>query len=321
MDDHLRSSEIEKPDPTIGTPEQDGMYFPGQQEGPDTCAIRCQETIIKLFTGVDPGEEALVREAEEHGWYTPGGGTEIPDVGNLLELHGIPVNRYEDATVFHMASELGQGHKVIIGVDAEDLWRENPILEEIQRFFGLDGANHAVLVTGIDTSDLNDVRVILSDPGTGEAAASYPMVQFLDAWKDSDFFMVATEETAPAWLPEMANFDYGLGHIAFLGGLDFDRVTELLDQPEAWDSWFAPATESGTETWMGGQVNALDPYFPPGGPDLSTPDGHGPSNAPGHGASPDGHDGISFGGYYNADDSYHYTSNDSDYEQDTDEDA
>ncbi|MEN6341167.1 MAG: hypothetical protein ABFC89_01270 [Methanospirillum sp.] len=320
MNDHLDSSEIRRPDPTIGTPEQDGNDFPGQQGYPDTCAIRCQEAIIKQFTGTDPGEAALVLEADSHGWYTPGGGTPITDIGNLLELHGIPVNRYVEADVFHLASELGQGHKVIIGVDADDLWRENPIMERIQQLVGVDGANHAVLVTGIDTTDPSDVQVILSDPGSGEAAASYPMVQFLDAWKDSDFFMVATEQTAPAWLPEMANFDYGLGHIPFLGGLDFDRVTELVDQSESWDSWFAPSP-GDTDGWTGGPIDALAPPLLPRPPDLFAPDGHDPSRAPDHDTGPDDPGGVSFGGYYNADDSYHYTSNDSDYESDTDEDT
>lgn len=302
MDEHLKSSEIERPDPTIGTPDQDAMAFPGQQEGPDTCAIRCQETIIREFTGIDPGEEALVREAGERGWYAPGDGTALADVGNLLELHGIPVHRYAEANVLHLASELGQGHKVIIGVDADDLWRDHPLLEELQRITGLDAANHAVLAIGLDTTDPDDVRVILSDPGTGEASASYPMVQFLDAWRDSDFFMVATDQTAPAWLPEMANFDYGLGHIAFLGGIDFDTVAGMADQPDAWDDWFGGETSAESDLSPVAPIDALDPYVPPAPPDLSPGGEHV--------------DVISFGGYYNADESYHYTSDDSNDEPD-----
>src|SRR3712207_7822622 len=41
-------------------------------------------------------------------------------------------------------------------------------------------------------------QVIISDPGTGEAAATYPLGQFLDAWRESEFRMIATEEPAPS---------------------------------------------------------------------------------------------------------------------------
>jgi hypothetical protein len=98
------AANIQRLDPTIGSPQQDNLLFPGQQSYPDTCAIRCQEYILTQFWGYPIDEGALVREAKEQGWYTPGGGTQPQDVGNLLELHGVPVNRYYDATLFHLAN-------------------------------------------------------------------------------------------------------------------------------------------------------------------------------------------------------------------------
>lgn len=232
------SATIQQPDPTIGSPQQDSRLFPGQQSYSDTCAIRCQEYVLTQFWGCPIDEGALVHEAMDHGWYTPGGGTQLVDIGNLLELHGIGVNRYAEATVFHLANELAQGHKVIIGVDSGELWNQHPILEKLEDFFGTQGADHAVVVSGIDTSDPNDVHVIVSDPGTGEAVASYPMTQFLDAWADSQFFMVATQEPPPQalHLPEMANFDYGLGHLPYVAGMPYDQFLTLEDQPELWAS-------------------------------------------------------------------------------------
>jgi hypothetical protein len=152
----------------------------------------------------------LVQEAADNGWYTPGGGTPPEYSGNLLELHGVPVNNYEDATTYDLANELAQGHKVIVGVDAFELWDKADKGEKPANMTD----NHAVVVSGIDTSDPNDIRVIVSDPGTGEAAASYPMNQFVAAWKDSSFSITATEEPAPSSQPEMANFDYEAGHIS-----------------------------------------------------------------------------------------------------------
>lgn len=234
-DEHLASERVEanemadphhftRPDPVLGTPQSDGDYFPGQQSYSDTCAIRCQEFIIRQYTGIDAPEKLFVDEARAHGWYEDGHGTKPQDVGKLLELHGIAVNRYVHANQWHLASELMQGHKVIIGVDSDDLWRQNPILTDLRHLFGLGVADHAVVVSGIDTTDPDHVQVIVSDPGTGEAAAHYPLEQFVSAWRDSDFFMVATQEPPPPHLdlPEMSHFDYDAGHIDHAGDLSWD---------------------------------------------------------------------------------------------------
>lgn len=221
------------PDPMVGPGGKAAPLFPGQQEHQDTCAIRSQEFIIKQFTGHDIPEDTLIQEAEQNGWYQPGHGTSQDDVGKLLELHGIPVNRYEHANIFNLTSELAQGHRVIIGVDSEELWKQHPILHEISGFFGLNGADHAVVVSGIDTSDPEHIKVIISDPGTGDAAKSYPMDQFVEAWEGSDFTMVTTQNTAPSHLPEMANFDYATGNI---GNYSYGELLHHVGVSEAMDT-------------------------------------------------------------------------------------
>ncbi|QZY56856.1 hypothetical protein [Crassaminicella profunda] len=230
---------IQKPDPVIGTPEEDSEFFPGQQSFQDTCAIRCQQFIIEQFTGGDIPEESLVIEAQEKGWYTPGEGTSLRDVGNLLEAHGITVNRYDNANIFHLANELIQGHKVIIGVDSGELWNGGSLQEYAEDFFGIDGADHAITVLGIDTSNQDNIKVIIGDPGTGEASAKYPLEQFMDAWKDSGFYMVATQNPVPHWLPETQNFNYDLGCIDQMESYTFDEINYLAQHPEEWEEHFS----------------------------------------------------------------------------------
>lgn len=58
---------------------------------------------------------------------------------------------------------------MIIGVDSGELWDQNPLLEKLEDHFSIQGADHAVVVSGIDTSNPSDVHVIISNPGTGEA--------------------------------------------------------------------------------------------------------------------------------------------------------
>jgi hypothetical protein len=182
----------------IGTPYQDIQEWDGQQTASDDCAVRAQQFIIEQFTGQKLSEQALEQEAQSKGWYNPGNrGTPLADMGNLLEAHGIPVQTYDHASISDLESQLRDGHKVIIGVSAEDLWSHDPALQGIVQASGSQGADHAVVVSGIDDSDPNNVKVIISDPGTGEATATYPLNDFLDAWKASDFTMVATKEADP----------------------------------------------------------------------------------------------------------------------------
>jgi hypothetical protein len=225
------ATEVQKPNTMIGTPAQDVQASPViQQNYADTCAIKCQELILEQFSGQDIAEETLVQEAQQHGWYQPGAGTSPADVGNLLELHGIPVNRYDHANIFNLTSELAQGHKVIIGVDSGELWMDDPARERLEDETGINLADHAVVVSGIDTSDPANPQVILTDPGSGQAMATYPMSEFLDAWSDSDFFMVATQEPAPAHLPEMANFNYATGYAP---GFSATQLAPYENNPDA----------------------------------------------------------------------------------------
>ena len=201
-------------DRIIGEPEVDAEFFPGVQSYMDTCAVRCQEFILERFTGVDIPEDALVQEAQAAGWYAPGQGTIPEDVGNLLEAHGISTHRVTGATVYDLADELAQGHKVMIGVDSTELWEGKTILQEIAEWLGIEedvpGADHAVVVSGIDTTDPDNPQVIVSDPGTGEHTV-YPMEHFLDAW----------EVELPAWLWD--------GLAAFVR--TEQTLDELADQP------------------------------------------------------------------------------------------
>lgn len=199
-----------------------------QQQYTDTCAIRSQELILRDF-GFNVSEGELVRRAAVNGWYRPGSGTPMNHVGNLLEQYGLEVNRFQNANIFTLCSELAQNHKVIIGVDSGELWHRGA-WEKIQDFIGFEKADHALLVSGIDTSDPDNIKVILTDPGTGDVAKEYPADQFMDAWKDSGYYMVSTKEPAPSWLPQSAHFDYVAGHLDSFGNWKFDELSNAVIQ-------------------------------------------------------------------------------------------
>lgn len=184
----------------------------------DTCAIKSQQLILKDF-GIDISEDALRLEAMEKGWYNCG--TSIDDVGKLLELHGIGISQYENANIFNIVNELSLGHKVIVGVDSGELWGNN-ILDML---FEDSRADHALIVSGIDTSDPNDVKVILTDPGTGDLLKEYSMDSFVDAWQDSNCFMMATNVSVPEIFDPFNNlpgFTLPIDNIPMIGQMPYD---------------------------------------------------------------------------------------------------
>lgn len=164
-----------------------------QQEFPDTCAIKSQQIILESHD-INVSEQDLVEESIDKGWYVPGqGGTMPEDVGNLLEEHGMTVNHFDNATIDDIASELAKGHQVIVGVDSGELWQPGHF-ESLEDFFKLGGADHALIVSGIQVNPLTSEReVLLTDPETGEVTHTYTMDQFEDAWDDSDNFMISAE--------------------------------------------------------------------------------------------------------------------------------
>lgn len=184
----------------------------------DTCAIKSQQIILHDF-GLNLSEEQLRNEAMMYGWYD--GGTSPADVGKLLELHGIGVSQYDNANIFNLVNELSLGHKVIVGVDSGELWQDN-ILD---KFFEDSQADHALIVSGVDTSDPNNIKVILTDPGTGDLLKEYPMEQFVDAWQDSNCYMVATNNAVPdIFNPfnNMPGFQMPINNIPMIGQMPYD---------------------------------------------------------------------------------------------------
>ena len=205
------------------TPWPDATPIEIQQQFVDTCAVKSQQIVMKTF-GVDIPEVDLVIESAHKGYYVPGGGSDPNLVGRLPNDHGIDTHSEVNANVYDLVNELAQGHKVIVGVDADELWRP----AWYNDIFG-EEANHALVVTGIDTTDPENVKVIITDPGTGDVAKEYPLDQFIDAWHDSNCYYVATDNAAPAeFNPQMSGFDYDIGHIPFICNIPYDYYDELL---------------------------------------------------------------------------------------------
>lgn len=181
----------------------ENTYDPIYIKQPDdhSCALRSQQIILRDF-GIDIPFEELEKYALDAGVYTENG-TYTYDIGKVLEMAGVGMHQVPGSTIYDLTNELAQGHRVIVSVDADELWHNDTMKGRIANWmndvFGQQGGNHALIVAGVEVNPANpnDVKVVLTDPGAGHLRIEYPLDQFMDAWQDSNCFMAATDIAAP----------------------------------------------------------------------------------------------------------------------------
>ena len=178
---------------TYGLPNLDIEFNPDiYQYYPDTCAFQSQALILREY-GYDVTQEDLMQIAKEQGWYVEGYGTPEDKVGKLLEYYGLDTSMTEGNNIFNLANELAQGHRVLVTVDSGELWSPG-LGEKLEDLLIGDQADHALLVVGVDTSSSGGVKVIVNDPGNGNTQYAYSEKEFMNAWSDSMWFMVSTND-------------------------------------------------------------------------------------------------------------------------------
>ena len=174
----------------VGSPETDTHDWV-HQTTPFTCDVVSQEMILHEY-GVNASEAQLTYDAASHGWLTDSG-TSPQDMAQLLEFHGVPTHTNYNGGIDALISELAHGHKVIVAVNSGELWNSPS-----PSWFDQGGADHALVVTGLDMSDASHPRVFVNDPGDPQGAGKpYPLDQFLEAWGGSGDMYVATDNAPP----------------------------------------------------------------------------------------------------------------------------
>ncbi|MGJ8639708.1 MAG: C39 family peptidase [Opitutaceae bacterium] len=206
----------------VGDPDGGGSW--SHQGTPFTCAVVSQQMILDQF-GIDVTEAQLTYDATSQGWLTDGG-TSFEHVANLLESYGVDTHQGMGGGIDSLLNELAQGHKVIVGVDSGEMWGTDfPFADWID---GGEGADHAIVVNGIDASDPENIQVYVNDPGDPNGSGkAYPIEQFLDAWNDSGQFYVATDD-APGGLASDSLF-----------GSNFDAESGWYMNQEFWTDMLA----------------------------------------------------------------------------------
>ena len=101
------------------------MQNPIQQNYSDTCAIKSQQIILNQFR-VNTSEDQLVKQASLEGIYN--NGNSMKDIGKLLNDYGINTHSIVDGDATKLTQELSNGHRVVVGVDSNELWHDNQIV-------------------------------------------------------------------------------------------------------------------------------------------------------------------------------------------------
>lgn len=150
-----------------------------KQKYPDSCAIKCQELILRDY-GIYVNEDELIEIARKHGWFKAGVGVYMRHNGLLLAGFGIEYNHSQGNTLDAISKELSLSHRIMVNVNSQKLLLETPIKLH-------EEACHAVLVTGIENEN-----VIIIDPKDGNPNKRISSDKFLVAWMDSDCYMLTT---------------------------------------------------------------------------------------------------------------------------------
>lgn len=186
----------------LGDPVNESPYW-NQQSGENSCAVVAQMSILESLTGEQLSEEAMCRMAEENRWFDPQTGTAPENVGKILDAFGVPTEQKSDASLVDIAVALERGDKVIVGLDALEIWQ--PIRDDAgqpveQTLPGGRNAGHAVWVTGIDQQPDGSVKLILNDSGAPDGQMkAVDAHDFVNAWNDyGNFLVVAHPPAQPA---------------------------------------------------------------------------------------------------------------------------
>jgi hypothetical protein len=178
------------------------------------CAIKAQQMVLHNY-GIEASVEELTELAKKQGWFEEGKGSAFDFVGELLNYYGVESVQMRNAGVYHIMHELSQGHKIIVGVDAD-------VTDAAE-------AQHVMLVAGIDTTDPDHLKVVVRDPSHPEQDTSYSANEFMERWKHTGCFMVSTKQPAPLSAnPEMQHFDYELGYVRKFADVAYEEIIKRL---------------------------------------------------------------------------------------------
>ena len=218
------------------------MFQKAAISGENICAVLC-EIFILHRRQLPYDEEWLLNTARRKDWLRTEG-TPLYCLGNLLAYSGLFVSRKYNSTIDDIQRAIQMDNDVVVGVDREKLYAEAVDMEDL--------TNHAVVVTHIDKNFIS-----VFDPYEAPYNYNIPPSDFLNAWKESQNYMIQVLQSVEEYEPHPIDVD----DIPL--GRDLEELQEAIAE-NAHDVWAKARINEG---WSYGKerddINRLHPDLVP----------------------------------------------------------
>ena len=151
-------------------------------EDDNLCNVRCEQYVLQKF-GYSYSVEELKEKAASSEWLKDGG-TPLFRIGCLCADNGLSVSRKYYATLQDVKNALDLGSEVIVVVDGGEI-DGNEIVETVEDRFVGEIPDHSLVILSLET------EIVAFNPSHGDIPQRIPRDRFIDAWRDSKFYMVA----------------------------------------------------------------------------------------------------------------------------------
>lgn len=152
----------------------------------DFCIIRCEQYVLQTF-GITVSKEELVSKASNPDW-SRDGNKPIFSIGSLCADYGLCACRQFNASLEDVRTALVRGDSVIVTVDGGEL-TGNRIAEKVEDRYVGQIPDHAIVILSLEED------VVAFDPAQGDKPQHITRERFIDAWRDSSFYMVTVNTT------------------------------------------------------------------------------------------------------------------------------
>ena len=204
------------------------------------CAIMCEEFILHVF-GIHKTLDELRILALTKKWLKEGG-VEVMDLGAIPEYYGLVVNKRAPADMDVILDAMQRGYQVMVAVDGGELVG-NPVEELAEDVLAGGVPDHCVVILSVDA---DDGTITLYDPAIGVIPLTVTTDHFLDAWKDSNNYMVTIK-------PKNMTQETYTPHPIDLGDIELTPQLEQLREAIA---------ENAHEVWAAGRIKEGWTYGP-----------------------------------------------------------
>ena len=146
------------------------------------CDIECEEFVLHQF-GIEVTHKSLLDTAYKNCWLKDKG-MPLYNIGRLLEKNNLSVSRRYNSTIEEVVRLLSAGNQLIAVVDDTLLGNAQSSANQ--------HPNHAVAISSIS---VETDKIILFNPNTDEELTKYSLKLFLEAWRQSNNYLVVINTT------------------------------------------------------------------------------------------------------------------------------